>query len=454
MRKIYLLVLATIILVTNACRKDNKIVNIGNSGVSPATRTYSSTQLQNYFTLMCTITKTTPGFYPTQSARAYGYTGIAAYESVVNGIPGAVSLSGQLNGFTPTPKPNSSMVYNWAISSNAAVAEMMRDMFVSSITAANLNTLDSTENSNLAALSSGVPQDVIERSVNYGKSVASAIYSASISDGADKSYLNPFNLPYTVPVCDSCWVPTNPSVKNPISPNWGSNRPFLLTDVNGVIPPTPTAFSTDTSSAFYANAMAVYHQVKNNTPDQIQIAKFWADDPFNTCTPAGHTFNIMTQLLKENNATLEKASVAFAKLSLAESDAFICCWKCKYTTNRIRPVSYIKKYIDPTFATVIGTPAFPSYSSGHAVESGASSMIFIDMFTDGTGNYDFTDYSQVQFGFPTRQYKNFNDMALECANSRLYGGIHYNQDNLAGLQMGRALGTNINKQITWPTNLK
>ncbi len=162
----------------------------------------------------------------------------------------------------------------------------------------------------------------------------------------------------------------------------------------------------------------------------------------------------MIQLLKENNATLEKASVAFAKLAIAENDAFITCWKCKYVLDRIRPVSYIKKYIDPNFTTVIGTPPFPSYVSGHAIEAGAASKIFTDLFTDGSGKYDFTDYSQVQYGFATRQYSNFNDMARECANSRLYGGIHYNEDNLAGLQMGQALGNNVNTHIAWPANLK
>jgi hypothetical protein len=243
-------------------------------------------------------------------------------------------------------------------------------------------------------------------------------------------------------------------VPNPISPNWGSNRPFLTANVNNVVPDAPTSFSTDNSSTFYANALGVYNQLKNNTAEQVEIAKYWADDPFKTCTPAGHTFNVMVQLLKETNATLEKASVALAKLSIAENDAFISCWKCKYHYNMIRPVSYIKKYIDPNFNTVIGTPAFPSYSSGHAYESGAASRVFINMFTDGSGNYDFTDYSQLQYGFQPRHYSNFNAMALECANSRLYGGIHYNVDNLEGLKMGQEIGDNVNNMILWPSNLK
>ncbi|HVW13269.1 MAG TPA: vanadium-dependent haloperoxidase [Mucilaginibacter sp.] len=449
-RYLYATVFASTILVVS-CRKDK---NENPANLSPAARTYSSEQIRNYFTLMCTVTKNTQGFFPTQAARAYAYVGVAAYEAVVNGIPGAKSLGGQLNGLPVLPSPDAGVAYNWAISSNAAIPEMMHKMFGSKLSQANSTTIDSTENANLAALSGGVDHAIVDRSVQYGKEVADAVYQASVSDGGDQSYLNPFHLPYTLPACDSCWVPTSPSTPMPISPEWGSLRPFMTANVSNVTFDQHTPFSTDPASKFYANAMGVYNQVKNNTAEQMAITQFWADDPFKTCTPAGHTFNIMVQLLKENNATLEKASVAFAKLSIAENDAFISCWKCKYQYNLIRPVSFIKKYIDAGFSTVIGTPAFPSYSSGHAYESGAASMVFINMFADANGNYDFTDDSQLQYGYAARHYSNFNDMAQECANSRFYGGIHYNEDNQEGLKMGREIGDNVNKLLQWPSNIK
>jgi hypothetical protein len=81
-------------------------------------------------------------------------------------------------------------------------------------------------------------------------------------------------------------------------------------------------------------------------------------------------------------------------------------------------------------------------------------MIFADLFTDGSGKYDFTDYSQVQYGFAARHYANFNDMAMECANSRFYGGIHYTPDNIEGLHLGRIIGDNVNKMLVWPTHIK
>src|SRR5258708_38504770 len=151
MKRKILPLIVLIVIGISACHKDNRIT----PELSAETRSYASDQIRNYFSMMCTITKNTKGFYPTQAARAYGYIGIAAYESVRNGIPGALSLSGQVNCITSIPQPDPGLLYNWAISSNAAIAQMMRNMFVSSTTTFNMNTIDSTETANLAILSKG-----------------------------------------------------------------------------------------------------------------------------------------------------------------------------------------------------------------------------------------------------------------------------------------------------------
>jgi len=435
-----------------SCRKDDGTEPFF---ISKPANAYSGTIVLKYFDLICTIVKTTPGFFPPQAARAYGYIGITNYEAVVNGTENALSLGGQLNGLSVTDIPQKTVgkSYNWAISSNTAVADMIRKMFTINITAANSRSIDSMETVNLAALSTGEEVDVITRSIQFGKDVSAAIYKYSKTDGAHESYLDPFQLPYNLPVDSFCWVPTSP-VMHPISPNWGNNRPFLQNNITNTQPSPPISFSIVPTSAFYKEAINVYNQVQNNTGDEIEIAKYWADDPFNTCTPTGHTFNILTQLLEENRATLEKTSVAYAKMSIAENDAFITCWKGKYKYMLIRPVSYIKKYINPLFNTVIGTPPFPAYTSGHSCEMGAGSRIFTNLFTDGSGNYQFTDYSQLRFGFQPRNYTNFTEMANECAASRFYGGLHYPMDNNKGLQVGRSVGDNVNNQINWPKNIR
>ncbi len=419
---------------------------------------YPASFLHDWFKLECRLVKATPGFLPPQAARAFGYTGITAYEAVYRGIPGAQSLAGQVNGLTAAMLPQAdalSIQYHWGIVANAAIAEIMRLMFDKNLSQANRTLINQKEQDYLTQLGqTAASKAVADLSAQLGKEIASGIYAYAKTDGGHESYLNPFSKPYTTPTGVDQWVPTDANNLTPLSPLWKNCRPLMASNMAFALPPKPITFSTSPQSDFYKAAQQVHQVVKNGTAEQQEIARFWADDPFATCTPTGHTFNILTQLLEETGASLEKAAVAYAMLGVAENDAFITCWKVKYDYNLIRPVSYIQKYIDPTFKTVIGTPPFPAYTSGHATEAAVGERIFTKLFTNGDGVYPFTDRSQVQHGFSVRKFTSFRQAAEECANSRLYGGIHYDMDNQRGLQMGRAIGDNVITALKWPTNIK
>ena len=432
------------------CRKD-RVDDPKESTKSKPASTYGSAFVRDYFDLTCKVVKNTKGFFPPQASRAYAYISLAIYEAAVPGIDGSASLAGQINGLSAgtLPKVDPKAEYNWAIAVNAAAADMMRHMFEINITAENLEAINKQEMTAKSALSSGVSGDVVLRSEQFGQAVSAALYEFSKNDGGHQSFLDPFQLPYELPTGDDKWIPTGAAV-HPVAPKWGNNRPFLTSNITHTEPPPCYEFSGDPNSEIYKDAYNVYQQVKANTAEQILITKYWADDPFNTCTPTGHTVNILTQLLEENHASLAKAAVAYGQIGAAEHDAFIACWKCKYKTNRIRPVSYIKRYIDPSFATVIGTPPFPAYVSGHSAEIGAGSVIFSNLFTKGDGNYQLTDRSQIQYGFSPRTWNSFEEMAQECAASRFYGGIHYKQDNDLGITQGKQVGQNILSMIKWP----
>lgn len=419
---------------------------------STETAAYPSDFYRKFYDLQCQITKETAGFLPPQAARAFAYVSIAGYEAVVHGIPQAKSLAGQLNGLNANalPFPEEGKAYNWAIAANAANAEMIRSMFDVNLSVENRAKIDQLEEFNYNQMFADYPLPVAQRSAAYGKAVAEAIYQYSVSDGGHQSYLDPFQLPYSSPVGVHCWTPTDATV-TPISPLWGQCRPFLTRNVSETQPPQHIPFSSDINSEFYAVAKEVYDQVNSNTAEHVEIAQFWADDPFQTCTPAGHTFNLLSQMLEETDANLAKTAVGYAKLGIAENDAFISCWKSKYDFVLIRPVSYIRAHIDPNFNTVIGTPPFPTYSSGHSCEIAVGEVVFTDLFTNGDGNYNLSDRTGLQYGFGIRHFTNFTDMAMECAKSRFYGGIHYNMDNEVGLETGRAIGHNVINDIQWPS---
>ena len=442
-RELYVLIITFLVLAGQACKKDEIEVSY------PAD--YEGTVAYQWFRLECTLVKETPGFFPPQAARAFAYTGITLFESVAQGWPEPVTLSGQLQAFDENkiPRIEQEKEYHWNVVANAALAEITRKMFDKAVSSENLEKINSLENKLYLQWSTKEGSVIDARSSAFGKAIANAVYEYSTTDGGHEQYLDPFQLPYTWPVVSGAWVPTG-AIGDPLSPNWQANRPFLSFNITEAQPLPHVPYSTDTSSEFYREALHVYQTVTRATAEEKEIARFWADDPFNTCTPTGHTFNILTQLLEENHKDLGVCAIAYARLGIAENDAFIACWKTKYDYFLIRPVTYIRQNIDPAFTTIIGTPPFPSYTSGHATEAAAAARIFTDMFTDGDGNYPFTDRTQIQFGFAIRNFDNFNEMAEECANSRLYAGIHYPMDNLNGLKMGRAIGDNVIKRIAWP----
>ena len=450
------IICGALMVLIASCKKDN--VPPESPISSPYTNTYAGDFLQDYFSLQCDIVRTTNGFLPTSAARAYGYLGITSYEAVIHGIPNGQSLVGQIQGFTPgsLPTPDLDKDYNWALACNAACAQMMRYMFGSNLSADNLAMIDQMEADNRESLSQSVSDEVLSNSINFGSELADAIYEVSTTDGGHEAYLDPFSLddPIIIPADAYCWVPTG-AQQYPLTPYWSNNRSFISDIASSSQVGDHVPFSSEVNSEFYNYAMEVYDQVNNlNSPEEVTIAEYWADDPFATCTPTGHTFNIIKQMCAESNATLEKTAVAMAMMGVAENDAFISCWKSKYDYVLIRPVSYIQQYIDPSFTTVIGTPPFPAYTSGHSAEIGAGTKVMIELFAEENGDYTFTDLSQVQYGFAARTYDNLYDMAEECALSRYYGGIHYEFDNTKGLDLGFAVGEAVVSTINWPTDIQ
>jgi hypothetical protein len=61
------------------------------------------------------------------------------------------------------------------------------------------------------------------------------------------------------------------------------------------------------------------------------------------------------------------------------------------------------------------------------------------VLTEVFGAIPFTDTGD-KGTFTQRSFTNFQQAADEAGLSRIYGGIHYSFDNVAGLSTGRALG--------------
>ena len=92
---------------------------------------------------------------------------------------------------------------------------------------------------------------------------------------------------------------------------------------------------------------------------------------------------------------------------------------------------------DDAWAPLIPTPSFPTYTSGHSGFSKAGATILADFF--GTDDIAFTT-GTTSLLLPegtTRSFSSFSDAADEAGMSRIYGGIHFDFDNISGQMLGQ-----------------
>jgi hypothetical protein len=392
---------------------------------------------------------------PTYSSRSLGYLGLAMYESIVYGNPSQRSMSGQLNGLSlPVPDPNQS--YHWLIALNAGQAMLLKLLYPAPANSHRFihERIDSLSGTILAGLSKGISQTLVNRSIDFGKRIAGAIYEWSKSDGGHEGYSRNFDFSVPFPKGPSYWVPPvrGQTISNfPLHPKWGTNRSFVAANSNMPVP-VITPYSTDTASAYYKLYKAVYDKNKSLTQQEMEIAAWWGDDPTETFSPPGHSYHISTIAVKKTNASIMKAAEAYAKTGMAVADAFIQCWKAKVTYYNERPSSYVNANIDPAWVQFWPEPPFPAFPSGHSIQSAAAAVVQTDVFGN---NFSFTDSAHAGFRryddprfltllYPPRHFNSFTEAANECAYSRFLGGIHTMQDNDAGIQQGQMIGQNVN----------
>jgi hypothetical protein len=414
------------------------------------------------------ILKNTPSNTPTFASRSLGYIGLTMYEAVVQGFPTHQSLQYQLDGLDSLPQPEAGKTYDWRISLNAAQAEILRSIYIQT-SDANKAKIDSLETALLnlytteaqlktqnSTLSKGVLTDKtvdtegVNRSVQFGKKVASVIFEWSKTDGGHRGYLRNFDKKLVHPTRAGSWKPPlyGQSFSHfPLHPHWGKNRTFLVKN-HEITPPSVIPFDTLPNSAYYQQFLQVYNQEKTLTQDQKQAAVWWGDDPDETFTPPGHSYFLANTAVKMTQPNLIKCAETYAKTGLAVADAFINCWKWKYQFFTERPNTYVVEHIDERWESFWPDPPFPAFPSGHAIQASAAATVLTELYGD---NFAFTDNAHVgrkpdklrDTEFKPRSFKSFWQAAEETAMSRFYGGIHVPQDNAAGIEKGKVIGQNI-----------
>ncbi len=425
---------------------------------------------------------------PPVASRVSAYAALALFEGyAADPSSGLRSLAGQLNGLASVPVANEDAPVDGAIV--AAVAErlvldsLFRDGFATTRT-----TIDSLAAAQVAArVAAGVSSAQRARSEAHAAALAAAILAWAAEDGffATRSrtwvspnrrdqWVNTATLDQYVPQTlsgQSDFVSTdNPNVRldaeeatergvftnrpkaagpttlpsfnptRPTEPYWGTLRTFVIRDGDECAPPALPAYSETPGTPFHSMAQEFYDSVRAVTAPQKDAALFWADNPVATGTPGFHWISLVNQMVSRRGLTAPEAAELYLLTSLAIADAFIGCWKEKYRSMVVRPVTYVHRVFDTHYRTVIPTPPFPEYPSGHSVQSGAAVNVLIAMLGDTIA---FEDSSQVDVGQPARHFESFSAARDEMAWSRVWGGLHFLPAVVDGVAQGQCIGKRV-----------
>jgi hypothetical protein len=400
------------------------------AGVSGLVRQYDASVPDAHARNVLRLIASTPGFTPPVASRLLAYFGVVLYESLWPGMGGYRTLNGLFPGFPVLPTtPRSGL--HWPTVANHALGTIVSALLPAASTGRGVvdALVDEIDRGH------SIPGPLRRRSIERGVDVAEAVRRWAAHDGGHEGHLHNFPPGYQTPTGPGLWEPTPPGFQSvPLQPFWGDNRRFA--DKSCAVP-SPPSYSNQPDSEFFAYAAEVYDTSLTLTPEQKAIAVFWADDP-GTLTPPGHSVSMLRQVIEAEDASLEIASEAYLRVGCALADAFIQCWKTKYQWNLLRPVTFIRANIDPEWRSLVTTPPFPEYSSGHSTQSAAWAEVMTAVFGDG---YRFTDHAHDELGLPPRSFTSFSHAAHEAAESRLYGGIHYRFGNQNGLDAGICIGT-------------
>lgn len=325
-----------------------------------------------------------------------------------------------------------------------------------------------------------VPNGIREtRGITLGAFVASQILAARTNDGSEipGEYI-PDGQPGHHDV-----DPLNPG-QGFLTPAWGDVQTFVLPSVESVPTTAPPALDSVEYAMAYAQAKELGEETSaERTTDQTEIGIYWGYDVARGLGDPPRLYNQIARVIaeQEHNSVAENARM-FALINLAMADAGIQAWDVKYSNAFWRPISAIRSgdldgngntVGNPTWSPlgaprtnpaegedVNFTPPFPAYTSGHATFGGAAFKSMTNFFQTDEIRFNIPfDFISDEFDgvsrdihdmipelvldhvrkIRPRHFDSFSQAAAENAASRIFLGIHWRFDAIAGVSAGNRI---------------
>jgi PAP2 superfamily len=298
-----------------------------------------------------------------------------------------------------------------------------------------------------AALSddlAGIPPGLAKQGIAIGHEVALQILALRANDGASAI------VTYTPPNTDpGQWQPTFPDFSPAANAHVPLITPFAVENSSQFRPgPPPALDSVEYATAFNEAKTLGSATGSTRTADQTQVALLWRLPLTNH-----QVWNRIAQDIAEERGTsiVENARL-FALLDMSINDGLETSFGTKYQYTLWRPITAIRRAgedgnpateADPNWMTLHpNTPAYPTYSGNAATVGAASATVLAEVFGDNDIPFQ-VDWSAYNFPGVTRSYAGFSAAAQEEADSRIYGGIHFRFDSVAG----QGVGTNVGNYV-------
>lgn len=309
--------------------------------------------------------------------------------------------------------------------------------------------------------------EATSRAISWAEHVSDYVINMRAQDGSQPSQANSYLGRY--PRRDDVlkWSPTGgfydsqpgprvPSFRRGLLPGFGYVKPWIMKDKAQFLPkPFPDARSPE--------FLAMYERIRQlggsksaiRTEKQTKIAYFW-ESGARTITPPGQWQILALQIIQPYQLPLIEKARLYTMMSIAQADAAIATWHTKYHYDIMRPETAIRQRAkdlnamgipvthDPSWQSLVPTPPFPAYTSGHSAFSTASAKI-LQMFL-GRDDVRFASKSIDMINWPTQldgvtlSWNSLMDAAHEASISREYGGIHWETDHDEGLKLGYEIG--------------
>ncbi len=305
-------------------------------------------------------------------------------------------------------------------------------------------TLDAARDSSLALIPDGQAKT---DGIATGEAAAAAMILLRANDGSSPPQ---FKIPGPPVPGEYQATPSCPVVDGVAVGaffHWQNVTPFGIPDAKQFLLDPPPALTSYRYARGYNEVMKVGSVTSTDRPpDRADVARFYA-----ASSPA-YVLNMAARQVAEaqHRSTSENAR-ALALINMADNDSLVASMYNKYQFNFWRPETAIraadtdgnpKTDQDPTFLPFIVTPCFPSYPSNHASGTRSGAEVLQRLY--GRGGHSITLSNPAVPGI-TLHYTSFGEISADVDDARVYGGIHYRFDQVAGRKLGRAVATAVYK---------